>query len=241
MCHMVAWRCSVHIVPMRRGWLAFILCSISLFTVVRADDEGGWRKIYEEKGISVSTREEPGQDMPSFRGQTTLQAGLLHLLAILVDDTRSKEWAKGVDEGYVLRTLNARTWIVYSFSHQMWPVQNRDLVMRRSVEVIEAGKVLRVRLQCIPGHKPPRAGTIRVTSCETSFVLTKLNDSSTSIDYRVRADPGGHSPTWIAKLASKSIPLDTLTALAKQVKRTKGQYAPELQHWTEELAKPAPQ
>ncbi|HEX6241063.1 MAG TPA: START domain-containing protein [Polyangiales bacterium] len=206
---------------------------------VRADDERGWKRIYEEDGITVSTRDEPGHDMPSFRGETTLRAGLLHLLSILVDDTRSKEWAKGVDEGYVLRALNPRAWIVYSFSHQVWPVQNRDLVMRRTVEVVKPGEVLRVRLVCIPGEKPARSGTIRVKSCETSFVLRKLDEATTAIDYRVRADPGGNSPTWIARLASKSIPLDTLTALEKQVKRTKGQYAPEIKHWGEELAKAA--
>jgi hypothetical protein len=222
---------------MRLVWTAVLLLGGALAGVAWANDESGWRKIYEESGITVSTREEPGHDMPSFRGQTTLRGGLLHLLAILVDDTRSKEWAKGVDEGYVLRTLNPRTWIVYSFSHQTWPVQNRDLVMRRTVEVITPGEQLRVRLLCIPGHKPARDGTIRVKSCETSFVLSKLDEATTSIDYRVRADPGGHSPTWIAKLASKSIPLDTLTALAKQVQRTKGQYSPAIQHWTEELAR----
>jgi hypothetical protein len=203
----------------------------------RADDERGWKRIYEEDGIAVSTRDEPGHDMPSFRGETKLRAGLLHLLAILVDDTRSKEWAKGVDEGYVMRALNPRAWIVYSFSHQVWPVQNRDLVMRRTVEVVKPGEVLRVRLVCIPGEKPARSGTIRVKSCETSFVLRKLDESTTAIDYRVRADPGGNSPIWIARLASKSIPLDTLTALEKQVKRTKGQYEPEIKHWNEELAK----
>jgi hypothetical protein len=203
----------------------------------RADDERGWRQIYAESGITVSTRDEPGHDMPSFRGQTTLRASLLHLLAILVDDTRSKEWAKGVDEGYVMRTLNPRAWIVYSFSHQMWPVQNRDLVMRRTVEVVKPDEVLRVRLVCIPGEKPERSGTIRVTSCETSFVLRKLDAGTTAIDYRVRADPGGHSPIWIARMASKSIPLDTLTALEKQVKRTLGQYEPAIKHWSAELSK----
>lgn len=222
---------------MRWVWSAILLVSSAFVAVALANDETGWSKIYEESGITVSTREEPGHDMPSFRGQTTLRGGLLHLLAILVDDTRSKEWAKGVDEGYVLRTLNPRAWIVYSFSRQVWPVQNRDLVMRRTVEVITPGEVLRVRLLCVPGQKAERDGTIRVTSCETSFVLRKLDEGSTAIDYRVRADPGGHSPTWIAKLASKNIPLDTLTALAKQVQRTKGQYEPAIKHWSVELAK----
>jgi hypothetical protein len=158
----------------------------------RADDEGGWRQIYAESGITVSTRDEPGHDMPSFRGQTTLRASLLHLLAILVDDTRSKEWAKGVDEGYVMRTLNPRAWIVYSFSHQMWPVQNRDLVMRRTVEVMKPDEVLRVRLVCIPGEKPERSGTIRVTSCETSFVLRKV-DAGTTADRLSRARRSGRT------------------------------------------------
>ena len=226
------WKWSVRLVA---SALFVAIMGPLLWGAARADDERGWRQIYAEDGITVSTREEPGHDMPSFRGQTTLRASLLHLLAILVDDTRSKEWAKGVDEGYVLRTLSPRAWIVYSFSRQVWPVQDRDLVMRRTVDVLKPAEVLRVRLLCIPGEKPARAGAIRVRSCETSFVLRRIDDGTTAIDYRVRADPGGNSPIWIAKLASKSIPLDTLTALDKQVKRTKGQYDPEIRHWSAEL------
>lgn len=218
------------------GFLFAVSVLLGMVGVAWADAETGWRKIYEQSGITVSTREEPGKDMPSFRGQTTLNAGLYHLLAILVDDTRSKEWAKGVDEGYVLRSINPRAKIVYSLSKQMWPVQDRDLVMKRTVEVLKPGEVVRVRLVCIPSDKPPpRPGTIRVKDCETSFLLTKIDDANTAIDYRVRADPGGHSPSWIARLASKSIPLDTLTALGKQVEHTRGQYDDEIKEWVEEL------
>jgi hypothetical protein len=49
----------------------------------------------------------------------------------------------------------------------------------------------------------------------------------------VHADPGGHFPDWIVRLASKSIPLDTLSALAKQVERTRGKYQNAAAQWAQ--------
>ncbi len=198
-----------------------------------ADDEGGWRKIHEEGGIVVSTREEKGQDLPRFRGQATLKGQVLHVLAILLDDKRSKEWAKSADEAAVLRSVDARTHIVYSRSHQTWPVRDRDLVMRRRIEVLEPGKAYRVHLVCIPGEKPEVKGVIRLAHCETSIELKRVDDDRTYVDYRVRADPGGASPSFLVRWASKNIPLDTLSALAKQIERTRGQYAAVVKEWAD--------
>jgi hypothetical protein len=215
-------------------WLqAALLCTLALGSARYAsgDDESGWSKIYEERGIVVSTRAEPGQELPRFRGQATLVGDVLHILAILLDDARSKEWAKGADEASVLRSIDARTQIVYSRSHQTWPVHDRDLVIRRSVEVLRPAQEFRVRLVCIPGEKPAVEGVIRLAHCETTITLQKVDASHTYVDYRVRADPGGNSPTFMVRWASKSIPFDTLTALGKQVERTRGQYRAVVKAW----------
>jgi hypothetical protein len=212
--------------------LAFALVLLARFGgSAWADDAGGWRKIHEEGGIVVSTRDEPGQELPRFRGQATLKGEVLHVLAILLDDERSKEWAKSADEAAVLRSINERTHIVYSRSHQTWPVKDRDLVMRRSIEVLEPGKAYRVHLVCIPGEKAEVKGVIRLAHCETDIELKKVDDSRTYVDYRVRADPGGASPAFLVRWASKNIPLDTLSALAKQIERTRGQYAAVVKAW----------
>lgn len=196
-----------------------------------AEDESGWRKIHEEHGIVVSTREEAGQELPRFRGQATLSGQVLHVLAVVLDDARSKEWAKSADEAVVLRKVDERTEIVYSRSHQTWPVRDRDLVMKRSVEVLKPGESFVVRLTCIPGEKPVIDGVIRLARCETSIALSKVDAGRTYVDYRVRADPGGSSPTFIVRWASKNIPLDTLSALKKQIERTRGQYAAQVKLW----------
>jgi hypothetical protein len=196
-----------------------------------ADSDQGWRKIYEQQGILVSTREEAGRAMPSLRGQAQLKAPIHHLLAILLDDEHSKEWAKGADETKVLRKLGPRQEIIYARSRQPWPVKDRDLVMQRTVEVLEPGEAYRVHLVCLPGERPELPNVVRMERCETTFVLRAMGALSTEIDYRVHADPGGSFPAWIVRLASKSIPLDTLTALAKQVDRTRGQYRQAAAQW----------
>jgi hypothetical protein len=214
------------------GALAFsVALALGGVADVRGDDESGWRKIHEERGIVVSTQEEAGQELPRFRGQATLAGSVLHVLAILLDDARSKEWAKSADEAQVLRSVDARTQIVYSRSHQTWPVRDRDLVMRRSVEVLKPAQAFRVRLVCISGEKPAVEGVIRLAHCETSIALTQVDANHTYVDYRVRADPGGNSPSFMVRWASKNIPLDTLSALGKQVERTRGQYASVVKVW----------
>jgi hypothetical protein len=184
----------------------------------------GWHALYEEQGILVSTREEPGIDLPGMRGQTKLQAEVRHLLAVVLDDRRSTEWAKGADETTVLRSSDARGQFIYAHSRQPWPVRDRDLVMKRTVEVLEPGKAYRVHLVCVPNERPLVEGVVRVEHCETTFLLRAVDATHTEIDYRVQADPGGKIPAWIVRRASRSIPLDTLLGLAKQVELTRGQY-----------------
>ncbi|HEX6240380.1 MAG TPA: START domain-containing protein [Polyangiales bacterium] len=189
-----------------------------------AAEDAGWRKIHEERGILVSAREEPGRELPTFRGQGRVDAPVLHVLAVLLDDEHSSEWAKGADQSRVLRKLDERTQIVYARSRQPWPVQDRDLVMKRKVEVVKANEIYRVHLTCAPNELPKVDGAVRIRECETSFMLRALDGDRTLIDYRVHADPGANTPEWIVRTASKNIPLDTLTNLRRQLARTRGKY-----------------
>jgi hypothetical protein len=189
-----------------------------------AEDERAWRKIHTEDGIVVSTREQPGNALPSFRGQGDVKAPVLHVLAVVLDDARSKEWAKDAGDAEVLRVIDAHTQVVYTRSPQTWPIRDRDLVMKRTVEVLEPGRAFRVHLACLTGEKPESPDAIRIKDCDTVFVLRAVDEQTTRVDYRVRADPGGQNPDWAVRWASKNIPLETLQALRKQLTKTRGQY-----------------
>jgi hypothetical protein len=221
-------------VKLFRQWavVSSLLAAGWTVSVASGQDEPGWRTIVEERGIVVSTREQPGKALPSFRGQGNVNGSVLHVLAVVLDDARSKEWAKDADEAQVLRTIDAHTQVVYTRSHQTWPIHDRDLVMKRTVEVLEPGTAFRVRLVCVPGEKPEIAAAIRIKDCDTVFVLRKVDEQTTHVDYRVRADPGGSNPAWAVRWASKNIPLETLVALRKQIVKTKGQYADVIRSWS---------
>jgi hypothetical protein len=212
--------------------LAVTLLVASFAGVAFAEESrSGWQRLFEEEGVLVSTRAEPGIDLPSMRGETTIQGDPLHLLAILLDDARSTEWAKGADETQVLRSIDRRTQLIYAHSRQPWPVKDRDLVMKRTVDVLKPGRDYRVHLVCVPEGPAQIDNVIRVQHCETTFELHAVDATHTRIDYRVHADPGGHIPTWMVRRASRSIPADTLRALAKQVELTRGQYQKAASLW----------
>jgi hypothetical protein len=208
-----------------------LLCASGWAGAARADDEAGWRRIREQQGVVVSTRDEPGHALPNFRGRAEVRGPILHVLAVVLDDDRAKEWAQSADEAAVLRKIDARTEIVYSRARQVWPVRDRDLVMKRSIEVVRPGEEFRVRLVCLPGEKPRLENVVRMTDCETVFWLRKIDAATTFVEFRVRADPGGSSPDWLIRWASQNVPLETLTALRRQVKKTSNGYEAVMREW----------
>lgn len=215
-----------------RSVAALFASALSLCAdVAHAQDEAGWRRIAEKDGVVVSTRDEPGSALPSFRGRGAVRGSVLHVLAVVLDDDRAKEWAQSADESEVLREIDPRTEIVYSRARQTWPVRDRDLVMKRSVEVVRPGEEFRVRLVCVSGEKPRLPGVVRMTDCETVFWLRKIDAATTLVDFRVRADPGGASPDWLVRWASHNVPLETLTALRRQVQKTEHEYAAVERAW----------
>jgi hypothetical protein len=195
----------------------------------RAD--AGWEVVERDQGVTVSVRDQPGSSFPVFRGEGAVQGALLHVLSVVLDGARASEWSDDADENAVLRTVDARTHIVYSRSHQRWPIHDRDLVMRRTIEVLEPEHAFRVRMVCLRGEKPKIDGVIRIEDCDTTFVLRKLDEHTTHVDYQVRVDPGGSNPDWLVRAVSRKGPRDTLVALRRQVARTRGQYDREIQAW----------
>lgn len=180
----------------------------------------GWQVIDVDRGITVSRREQPGAGIPSFRGQGVLNGNVLQMVSLLEDPTTTKRWACGVDETKVLSRKDARVDYIYVYSDLPWPVRDRDMVVRRTMVVVEPGKTFRMELHCESGHTPERDGVVRVKQCDSSFTMTKSDLTHTHFDYVMSLDPAGVLPKWAGSYVAKHAPFRTLVSIERETNAT---------------------
>jgi hypothetical protein len=192
---------------------------------------GAWRVIDRERGITITARDEPGRELPTFRGQGNIRGDVLSVLAVVADAEGAAQWAKGADRVQLVRALGPRTHLIYTYTDTPWPVSDRDMIMKRTIEVAKPGQEFWVRLVCAPKVRKPVDGVIRVTDCVSHFHLKRVDDKTTYVEYQVNLDPGGRLPDWLIRWASKKIPFETLVDLEKQVGRSKGKYEAFVREW----------
>ncbi len=192
----------------------------------------GWTVVDRERGITVSRREQPGCDLPSFRGRGHLKGGVLQVLAVMLDIGVLHRWAYGVDEARVIERVDARTDLLYLYSDLPWPVRDRDMILRKSVDVLKPGREFRINLSCEPKAEPEREGVVRVQRCRSSFVVTKVSPQTTEIDYVMSLDPSGLLPQWAGSYVAEHVPFKTLVALEERTSESHGKYEAAIRRWS---------
>jgi len=215
-------------------FFAFALLLISATVCLADDGNAGWTVIQKERGITVSRRVQAGLDLPAFRGQGRIRGHVVQLLAVMLDLKAVGRWAYGVHASRPLQRIDARTHLLYLRSDLPWPLRDRDMVVRSTVEVVRPGEEFHIALRCEPDAHP-EADAIRVRRCASSLHLRKIDAETTEVDYVMSLDPGGRLPRWSAEWATKKTPFETLVALEKRAASSQGQYATAVHDWSAAL------
>jgi hypothetical protein len=192
---------------------------------------GGWRIIGSEQGVLISTRSNGGKGPPTLRGQATIKGSVLHVLSIVLDTGGSTKWVSGASQIEIIKDLDDRNQLVHMFTKLPWPIRDRDMVMKRSVEVLAQGSEFRIRYQCVPSARKELRRSHRVTLCDSHFTLKGINADKTYVDYQVHLDPGGGLPSWGIRYMEKRVTVDTIYKLERQVRRTSGGYQDVIRKW----------
>jgi hypothetical protein len=212
-------------------WLTRPLLALLLLAAPQAAAQD-WRHITSEDGIAVTAREVPGRGFPTFRGTGTIDASLWEVLAVLSDVSRHKEWMFRCAEARQLRKISEMEYIVYSRTDAPWPVSDRDAVFHSTVHPSLKDLTIDVRFEAVQSPlMGPVKGVVRMTKLRGHYRLKALGENKTLMDYQADADPGGMLPGWLAKLATRRLPLDTIRSLRKRVKVTRGWYNERIKRW----------
>ena len=208
--------------PRRRPIWLLVAVVLALPTAANAE---GWKRVLREDGIAVSARDVPGKPYLEFRGVGLVQANLFQLLAILDDTPRHCDWQANCSVSRVVKKVNEFERYIYHRVDSPWPVSDRDVVVRGSVEVDMQRKIVWSRFRSATlAEVPPVKDAVRMPRLEGFYKLEWRDEGTTVVTYQVVADTGGMLPTWLANRASRKLPLGTLKGMRRQAKAFAGRY-----------------
>ncbi len=212
--------------------MTLVVWPLAQLAVAQERDAAAWQVVDCERGITVSRREQPGWGLPAYRGEGHVHGSVLQVLSVMLDIRMLSRWAFGVDLARVIKRIDARTDVIYLYSDLPWPVRDRDMILRKEVQVLEPGAAFRINLSCDARAEPERKGVVRVATCSSSFVVRRVDADTTAIDYVMSLDPGGLLPHWAGNYVAEHVPFNTLVALEAQAAEKDGQYEASIRRWS---------
>ena len=183
----------------------------------------GWKVAKKEQGVVVSTRDEPGRDLPSFKGTGRVKAGMFELLAVLRDGRRRKEWMTRSGVTRVLKRVSVWEAVSYQQTLAPWPVSDRGVVMRTSVyqkpDTREIIATFNFERWTAPIKGVDRDDYVLMPYLKGYWRLVPISDEETEVTYMVNTDPGGLLPNVLITRISRDLPYWTLLGMRKQAKK----------------------
>jgi hypothetical protein len=188
--------------------------------------DGGWRQDLTDQGVTVGVKDEPGRNLPVFRGTGTVDASVFELLAILDDAGRHCDWMPNCAGSQLLKKTSDWDRIEYHRTSAPFPVSDRDVVVHSVVtgNVDKQEVWARFDATSLAGHGPVD-GAVRMPRLRGYYLLQALDAQRSRVTYQIDADPGGMLPDWLARLASRKLPVQTIVGLRKQAAKMRGKYA----------------
>ena len=180
---------------------------------------GAWNEILDEDGIKVWRKKIEGSPYVAFRGETTVDASIKKVLAVLNDQDNKTSWMHRCVANYAIEYKKLGQVIIYNRTGSNFPlVADRDVVVETNLTYdTDNGVIDIVAVDTTHKNGPLIDGVVRMKKLRLNWRLTFVSTTKTLVRYEVQTDPGGAIPAWVVNLVSKGVPQKTLGALRKQV------------------------
>lgn len=192
--------------------LALLLCN-------NAKAQTVWKFQGEKEGIKTFKADVPNSKIKALKLETTFQAPLNQLVAVLMDINSSPQWAYKTKSATVLKQVSPTEVYYYTELSMPWPVANRDFVGHLTVTQNPHTKVVTIDGPVVPDYVPRKKDLVRIEKSVGKWVLTPLNDRETRVEYSLQVDPGGGAPAWLVNAFASEGPTQSLKNLRAQLKK----------------------
>ncbi len=181
-------------------------------------EEEEWRFVYGAKGVKVHKRIKEGSRLLEFKACGDLRGKITDYTNVLLDTDKMPDWAPLCLEAKNIEQVNESQAVIYVAYEGVWPVADRDYVARRTVISDIKKTTVRININLDEYHNVPVCNNrVHITHLQCSWVLKRIDSSSTHVELNAFVDPGGRLPAWLVNWGYRWIPYRFLKNLEGKV------------------------
>jgi hypothetical protein len=201
------------------AWVPAAVAVALLACLPAAAAAADWELIDDVEGVQVWAREVPGSPLVAFRGEGSVDVPVARLLGVMVDPARGPRWVQLLTESTWLRVLAENEVVLYTRYDSPWPLQDRDYVLHRVIEVDPLSRTVTSTLRSIEDPAmPAQECCIRGFAEHTVWRFTDLGLGRTRVQVEVATDPRGSVPDALVRLFQRSWPRRSILSLAQEAR-----------------------
>lgn len=191
-----------------------VLLAALVSTYSYSANEKTWTFIKTEQGITIEKRDH--QDgLIEIRAQMLFPTRYSAFLLLLEDSDNIPNWIDNASHSRVLQQISSNENIVYTQFAAPWPAKDRDMVTYSRYQIVDGAFELLIK--DASDYLPQNPDYIRITAVRARWVLEKLTNGQTHIEYTAFANPGGALPDWLANQLSVDSALATFIGLKREL------------------------
>ena len=199
--------------------ITFLALGILLFSSFSVTSD--WSKRHDKNGLKVYTR--TGTDgLNEFKAIITVDYSIGAIITLMNDYENQKNWMSHVNECRFLKGDEKATKYLYYEMHVPWPLSNRDIVSKNIFTRYKDGSA-KMNISATSGIYP-ETKHVRVKNGNGYWHFQFLENQKTKITYQYKVDPVG-IPSSIVGWFLVDGPVDTITAMTKELAKSKYKYA----------------
>lgn len=194
-----------------------------LFAVTATANTMHWQLVRDKDGIKVWVLEIPGQDLPGFRGVTSIKASIEEIVEVMLDVDHHVDWMWNCQESRQVRWITETRGLLYNRVNAPWPVWDRDVLLDVAWRYTPNKEALTFRFRNAEDPaEPAQKGVVRMPRLEGFYRLWTGKGGTTNVLYQVEVDIAGNVPDFMARRHARKLPEKTLEALRERVEKKVG-------------------
>ena len=198
---------------MQKHFFTLLLLLSTALSFAQSD----WELKKDQEGIKVWWRAAENSDIKEIKMTFTVEASLNSVAVLMSDVENFENRIYATTHASVTKTLSPNDVIYYNVIDFPWPLDDRDLYLRTTLEQDPQTKVITSVSRAVPDIRPSTDTCVRIETADIKWVITPVSSNRATVEYHLLSDPGGSLPAFLVNIASDYGPFKSIQMFKEQL------------------------